>query len=142
MGSASKHFGLLLLVAAFASGCGARRTAPTGQSALKSPQQIAAQFNTAQNDRVRRDMILRAIDQGTIRRGMTVSDLHAILGIGDGGSPESDSGLTQVIYDLAPQHHGLGFVGSTPPQPFGWYFVVQHNGIHVQNYFLSDVHMK
>ncbi len=65
-----------------------------------------------------------------------------MFGSGDGGSHDSESGLTQVIYDLAPPIRAKGTTGQAPAQPLGWYFVVKHDGSHVQNYYLSDVHMK
>jgi hypothetical protein len=103
---------------------------------------IAHRFSSAPDQRARLDVVLQAIDHRTIRVGMALSDLQAILGSGDVGTPDDNTGWMKVVYDFAPQGPGRGAFGQSPPQPSGWYLVAFNDGHSVQNYYLSNTHLK
>lgn len=112
------------------------------ETILDSPAQFKMAFASTHSDRVRRDLVLQAIDQGMIRVGMPLSELAELLGSPDLARPASSDEIQQSIVDLTDPPFAPNAAGQSPPQPQGWYLVLTHDGSHVQNYSLSNVHLK
>lgn len=91
-------------------------------------------------DREKRDLIIRAIDSGLIKVGMCATDFFALFGRTPRTEKynESDPDISECI--------DLGKMVTPPPgsPPFviGWYVVVHHDGTHVWGYYLSNAHAK
>ena len=136
----------LLILAAAVSGvavCTVPACERSGtEPVLTSPAQFKAAFASTHSDHGRRDLFLRAVDHGMIHVGMPLSELAELLGLPDLPRAGSSGEKQQRVVDLADPPLTRSAVGQTPPQPQGWYVVITHDGSHVQNYALSNVHLK
>lgn len=112
------------------------------QSAKQTPAAFRSQFSSATSDRAKRDVVLAAIDAGTIRAGMPVDELRSLF---EGADSEAGATVENIKSEI------VNFVPLGPPPPNeptsamkrrGWYFVIKHDGSVVVNYYLSDSHFK
>ena len=94
-------------------------------------------YEEARTERDRRDICLRAIDEGVIRNAGNVREVDEVLGTHFASLlPTRKQGRRQAAVDLAPPAHGPG--DSTAAAPVGWFFSVEYGDDgYVIDYFLS-----
>jgi hypothetical protein len=107
--------------------------------------QFQQKYATTTNNIGRRDLVLKAIDSGIIKRGMTLTEIQRLFGETNVFIFNDDNGRVYrsvVWFTLAPRqpkpsnpHAAVRAVA-----PTGWYLDLEFQGKQLNRYSLSNVH--
>lgn len=133
---------LALAVAAWLPGCAAR-------VARVPPREVPA-ADVAKAGKEWACVVFDMMDCGEIRQGSSIAVVRERLGAPEHTSALADAGGLLQDYYAQPQppspslesEPAQGQIMRARPGPVGWYLVVQHDGTHVQGYYLSNHHGK
>lgn len=114
------------------------------KGAALSPNAFGERYSSETDAGTRMSMVVKAIDDGLIRCGTPMSEMHTMLGGDPIIGPEVSEPQSKVYYFQPPRQSTQPRMTppASPATPEGWYFVVWHDRQEVLKYYLTNIHTR